>query len=166
MSPRPLAQGDLDWVLALNRVHERELSPLTRDRLAELAEAAFRAFVADPEAGFLLTFDQDAPYDSPNFLWFRERYDRFVYIDRIAIDAAHRRQGHAEALYAAFFAAARAEGHKVAVCEVNSHPPNPGSDRFHAALGFDVVGEAELAGRGKTVRYYALDLMEPVSERA
>lgn len=158
MSVRPVASADLGWVLELNRLHETELSPLSATRLRELAQASYRAFVADPEAGFLLTFDQDAAYDSPNFLWFRARLPRFVYIDRIAISATHRRKGFAGALYEALFAAARDDGHRHVVCEVNADPPNPGSDRFHAALGFEVMGEAVLDDRGKKVRYYACDL--------
>ena len=39
-------------------------------------------------------------------------------------------------------------------CEVNSDPPNPASDVFHAAMGFSVTGEA-LLDNGKTVRYMA-----------
>ncbi len=41
--PRPIESGDLDWVLALNRAHETELSPLTPLRLQELVAAAFYA---------------------------------------------------------------------------------------------------------------------------
>ena len=35
----------------------------------------------------------------------------------------------------------------------NTDPPNPGSDAFHARLGFHEVGRAFLADRGKSVRY-------------
>ncbi|MEL6477511.1 MAG: GNAT family N-acetyltransferase [Pseudomonadota bacterium] len=160
MTLRAMTDADLDWVLALNRVHEAELSPLDRARLADLSHGAFSATVAEPQAGFLITFDQDADYDSPNFLWQRARYPRFVYVDRIAIDAAHRRKGLAEALYADLFTRARAAGHEVICCEVNSDPPNPASDRFHARLGFEVVGERHLDDRGKTVRYYARPLTD------
>jgi uncharacterized protein len=38
---------------------------------------------------------------------------------------------------------------------VNSDPPNPASDAFHAALGFEVVGEAAIHDGAKTVRYLA-----------
>lgn len=158
MSTRALETRDLTWVLDLNRRFETELSPLTAQGLSRLVDNSFLARVAEPEAGFLLTFDQYADYDSPNFLWFRERYQRFVYVDRIAIDPAHRRKGLADALYSALFDAAGAAGHNQIVCEVNSEPANPGSDRFHAALGFDVVGEASLGDRGKSVRYFACDL--------
>jgi len=151
--PRQIESGDLDWVLALNRDHETELSPLTPLRLEELVAAAFYARALAPQAAFLLAFDQDAPYDSPNFLWFQDRLARFVYVDRITVSATQRGQGHARTLYDDLFALALAQGHERIVCEVNSDPPNPGSDAFHAALGFREVGRAELTDRGKSVRY-------------
>ena len=139
-------------LLALNRAHEVELSPLDAPRFAELVERAFFARAARDDA-FLLAFDQDADYDSPNFLWFRERLDRFVYVDRIVVDPAARGGGLARVLYTELFEAARAAGHDAVVAEVNSDPPNPGSDAFHAAMGFEAIGEARLADRGKSVRY-------------
>ena len=160
---RNMTDTDIGWVHALNTVHEVELSPLTEAATARLAGKAFAARVADPEAAFLFAFDQDADYDSPNFLWFRQTYDRFVYVDRVAVSDLHRRKGLAGALYDALFTAARAAGHDRVVCEVNSAPPNPGSDAFHAARGFRMVGEAHLGDRGKTVRYLACD---PGAERA
>ena len=44
----------------------------------------FRRCVGELDA-FLLAFDEASDYDSPNFLWFRERYPRFAYVDRIAV---------------------------------------------------------------------------------
>jgi predicted GNAT superfamily acetyltransferase len=96
--------------------------------------------------------DQDASYGSPNFQWFRKRYSRFVYIDRVIVGTAFRRQGLAQALYAHLFETARAAGQTRVVCEVNAEPANPVSDAFHAALGFQPVGLAALPN-GKTVRY-------------
>ena len=54
-------------------------------------------------------------------------------------------------LYRRFAAFAAAEGLGPMTCEVNSEPPNPGSDAFHAALGFTVMGEGSPAP-GKVVR--------------
>ncbi|MEM0945583.1 MAG: GNAT family N-acetyltransferase [Pseudomonadota bacterium] len=155
---RPMRGSDTSWLLALNRRFETELSPLDATRLAWLQDQAFATFVAVPEAGMLITFDQGSAYDSPNFLWFKARYERFAYIDRVAVDPGWAGRGVAAALYEAFFAQARAAGHSLAVCEVNAEPPNPGSDRFHARLGFEQVGEAALAGAGKKVRYFAKEL--------
>jgi predicted GNAT superfamily acetyltransferase len=39
------------------------------------------------------------------------------------------------------------------VCEVNIEPPNLLSDAFHAAMGFDGVGQAAIHNGTKTVRY-------------
>lgn len=43
-------------------------------------------------------------------------------------------------------------------CEVNSDPPNPASDAFHARLGFAEVGAAAIHGGAKSVRYLARPL--------
>ncbi len=143
-------QGDA--LLALNNAHAVETSELDAAKLHRLLDASFLALATPEGDALLITFDQDAAYDSPNFLWFKARYSRFVYVDRIIVSAARRGQGIARLMYDRVFAAARDHGHGVVVCEVNSEPPNPGSDAFHAALGFDVVGKAVLAN-GKSVRY-------------
>lgn len=149
-----IGENDLHALHALNQAHAVELSPLTPARLAELVDTAFYARTVE-RAAFLLAFDQDADYDSPNFLWFRARYPRFVYVDRIAVDPARRGGGIAARLYADLFTAARQAGQERIVAEVNSDPPNPASDAFHAAQGFEPVGDARLADRGKSVRYLA-----------
>ena len=100
-----------------------------------------------------MAFDQDARYDSPNFLWFRSRYPRFVYVDRIVVASSARGRGHARRLYDDLFEQAIAAGHERVVCEVNSQPPNPASDAFHAALGFVEVGTGDVYGGSRTVRY-------------
>jgi predicted GNAT superfamily acetyltransferase len=154
----PLAVGDLasadgQALLALNNAHAVELSWLEPARLAHLVGEAFVARRVGVADALLLTFDQAADYDSPNFLWFRERYDAFVYVDRVVVADAARGRGLARRLYDDLFAAARAAGHVRIVCEVNSDPPNPASDAFHAALGFVPVGTAEIHGGKKTVTY-------------
>ncbi len=152
-SPRALIETDLDWVLALNRLHEVEMSPLSDAGLSALvAEAAYSRVVGD-RAAFLIAFDQDANYHSPNFLWFRERLPRFIYVDRVAVSEHHRGRGLARALYEDVFEFGTGSGHEVIVCEVNSDPPNPASDAFHRAMAFTEMGDAHLEDRGKSVRY-------------
>ncbi|QIE55764.1 GNAT family N-acetyltransferase [Pikeienuella piscinae] len=149
---RDIDPADLPWVLALNLAHEVELSPLNEGRLAALIDAATYARAAEGGA-FLIGFDQSADYDSENFLWHRARREKFLYVDRIAVAATHRRRGLAAALYADLFAFAAERGLERVVAEVNAEPPNPASDAFHARLGFVTVGEARLKAREKTVRY-------------
>lgn len=141
-------------LLALNNAHAQELSWLEPEKLAAMVGEAFLARRVGLDDALLIAFDQDAAYDSPNFLWFRERYDRFVYVDRIVVAEKARGRGLARVLYEALFEAALAAGHVRVVCEVNSDPPNPGSDAFHAALGFAEVGAAVLPGGKKAVRYF------------
>lgn len=147
---------DLAPVLALNTANATETSPLDEPALRALIDQAFLATAvtgADGLAAFLIALDQDATYASPNFRWFRGRYPRFVYVDRIVTAPAQRGRGLARGLYEDLFARARAAGHDRIACEVNRVPPNPGSDAFHAALGFCEVGTAEIHDGTKTVRY-------------
>lgn len=155
----PLSLDDLtadaalrNAVLTLNNAHAVELSFADEPRMAMLVREAFLAARIGAVDALLLAFDEGALYDSVNFQWFQNGFDRFVYIDRVVTAPAARGKGHARALYAYLFAAARAAGHARIVCEVNAEPPNPASAAFHAALGFVPVGEALLAN-GKTVTY-------------
>ena len=148
-----LAGSDGEALLALNNAHAVELSWLEPEKLAHLVAQAFVARRVGVADALLLTFDQAADYDSVNYLWFCERYPAFVYVDRVVVADSARGRGLARALYDDLFAAAKAAGHARIVCEVNSDPPNPASDRFHAALGFVTVGTAAIHGGKKTVTY-------------
>jgi uncharacterized protein len=150
----------LDNVLALNNAHARELSYLTGDELRRLIGEAFYARSIGGSAAFIITFDQSADYESPNFLWFKQRHSRFVYVDRIAVAASARGQGLARKIYLDLFGHAKAAGHGLICCEVNADPPNPASDAFHAALGFRDVGRAEIHDGQKTVRYFERDMRD------
>lgn len=154
----PVTQDIEPAVLALNNEHAEELSWLQPPELSHLIAEAFRAARIGNIEAFLIAFDQDADYHSPNFLWFKARYPRFVYVDRIAVASEARGRGHARRLYNDLFECAAQAGHDVVVCEINSDPPNPGSDAFHAALGFTLVGEARIHGGKKAVRYFARPL--------
>lgn len=155
---RDLIPSDLDWAYALNEQHAAELSSVSPPGFAGLVERTVYARVIDDQAAFLLAFNQDADYDSPNFLWFKERVDRFVYVDRIAVSSAHRRQGLARLLYENLFQFADELGQGRVVCEVNAEPPNPVSDAFHASLGFAIMGRGSLPDRGRVVTYLGHEL--------
>lgn len=154
----PIASDAEPAVLALNNEHAEELSWLEPPDLSHLIAQAFYARRIGELEAFLLAFDQDADYDSPNFLWFKARYPRFVYVDRVAVAAAARGRGHARRLYHDLFETAVRNGHDIVVCEVNADPPNAASDAFHAALGFSEIGYASIHGGTKTVRYFARSL--------
>jgi uncharacterized protein len=145
-------------LLALNNAHAVELSFLDPARLKIILDQAFYARRIGDVDAFLLALDHTAHYDSPNYLWFRQRFQRFVYVDRIAVAPAARGCGHARRLYADLFRLAAEAGHDTVLCEINLDPPNPASDALHAALGFVDVGRASIHGGKKTVRYFARTL--------
>lgn len=115
------------------------------------------AYDGDRPAAFLLAMDETADYDSLNFLWFRSRYRRFVYIDRVVVAPDHRRAGLGRMLYADL--AARAGGWTPRLaCEVNLRPSNEPSLRFHERQGFRPVGTQDTDGGLKTVSLMTREL--------
>jgi predicted GNAT superfamily acetyltransferase len=146
-------------VAALNLASERFVSPMSRARLEQLhAWAAYhRVMEIDGRvAAFLLGFREGAAYDSPNYRWFAQRYERFFYIDRVIVDEAQRGRGFAAALYEDVFAFARGRGVDTVTCEFDVDPPNPASEKFHRRLGFGEVGMNSY--NGKHVAMQALRL--------
>jgi uncharacterized protein len=149
-----MSDADEAAILALNQAHLTETSELDAALLRALIAQAFHVGLRDRgRHAFLIALDQDALSQSPNFQWFRSRYERFVYIDRVIVAPSQRGRGMARVLYEELFAAAVQAGHVLIGCEVNFEPPNPASDAFHEALGFSEVGRARLAAGKKIVRY-------------
>lgn len=145
----------LEAALSLNNAHAKETSLLDDAGLTALIDIAFYARGLDGGVtGLLIALDEAAPYDNPNFNWFKQHFDQFVYIDRVIVDERARGRGIARRLYLNLFAAAKEAGHSRVVCEVNLTPPNPASDAFHAAMGFVEIGQATIHDGRKTVRYF------------
>jgi uncharacterized protein len=158
-----LTKADIAWVLALSAQNEVETGPLNAQKVEHFIAQAFSAKAAQPEHGYLFAFAPDAQIEGPNFEWFKARGGAFIYVDRIVVAANARGQGMARAFYENLFIEATGSGFVEVTCEVNSDPPNPVSDKFHAALGFLPVGSATLPN-GKTVTYMARPLRDHVKE--
>ena len=153
MRIRPAATEDFDAILALNQESVAVLSPLTRERLAALDACAALHLVLEDGArviAFLLALREGATYDSPNYCWFAQRYERFVYVDRVVVSSAVRGRGAGARLYEALFEFAATQAVGPVTCEYDVEPPNPASERFHARFGFSEVGRQRLDG-GKLV---------------
>ena len=151
---------DEPGILALNRLHEAETSPLDLAALRNLVAQSFHLGLRGAgRDAFLIALSQDAEYASPNFNWFKRRYRQFVYVDRVIVAEALRGKGLARGLYEDLFLvlAARRSEFALVCCEVNLDPPNPASEALHAVLGFRDVGRARLTA-AKAVRYLARDL--------
>jgi hypothetical protein len=140
---RDATAADYPAILELNDRYVELLSPLDAARLARLdAQAAYHRVVEDDGrvTAFLLAFREAADYDSPNYLWFAQRYPRFLYVDRVVVDGTVQGRGLGALLYRDLFVFAAAHGIDTIACEYYSKPPNEASRRFHAAFGFREVG--------------------------
>ncbi len=158
MSPsiRLVAEPDLDPILALNNAAVPAVNPLEPADLEWFVEVA-HSFLVQPDGngsvvGFVIGLDGPGlDYDSLNYAWFSERYDRFVYVDRIVVAESGRGTGVGRSLYDRFGERSRADGHEVLLAEVNIWPRNEDSLRFHERYGFKSVGEQDTEGGAKRV---------------
>ncbi len=133
--------------------------PITApDDLARLISIAELALVLERDGqfvGFVIAIAPGADYASENYRFFESRGVDHLYVDRIVIAESERGAGLGQALYEAVFDAARAAGRSEVTCEVNLDPPNPGSEAFHARLGFEQVGVQSTKGGAVTVSLLA-----------
>ncbi len=143
---RHLEEADLPTVLALNAGAVPGVGEIDRARLDDLlawatvAPAAVDAY--ERLVGFAIALGPGQPYESPNYRWFADTYDSFLYVDRVVVAPNVRGAGIGSALYAHLEHAA--EGAEVLCAEVNVRPRNDTSLAFHAARGFEEVGQQEV----------------------
>jgi len=153
---------DYDALLTMNTAAVPAVNQIDRDlleklhRQAEILLVARESAASRSPAGFLLALNEQADYGSPNFLYFRDRYPSFAYVDRVVVDTRVRGQGIGERLYQALFEHRRNQG--LITCEVNVEPPNPGSLSFHQRMGFRAVDEQATEGGTKRVALMVLTL--------
>lgn len=161
---RPVMPDDLQYLFQINMQSTPGVSDETWSDFQAIVELS-TAFVATGEdnqpRGFItLVAPGEAGYASPNLRWFEARQaatgHRIIYVDRIAISPLYRGQKIGEALYRAAFDAFA--GYDEVGCEVNTKPNNPGSHRFHMALGFERVGKQRFEQTHKAVAYYVKPL--------
>ena len=143
---RNIEIADLARVLEINNANTPGVSELTMAELQTDLRNSLHALAIDNEhdevCAFCITFAQDASDAGDNHRWFAERYESFVYLDRIAIDSNHQNRGLGALLYQSVEQQMLCSAeHSLLCCEVNLEPPNPGSLRFHQRIGFAEVGQ-------------------------
>jgi predicted GNAT superfamily acetyltransferase len=151
---RDATTADLDAAWSLNQSEVPRVGSVTLDEMCGLLDKAvyFRLVCDRDDAmlAFLVGLAPGADYRSLNYRWFSERYEKFAYIDRIAVAKPARRHGVAGALYEDFARVSRPWS-PMLCCEVNLVPPNPDSMDFHLHVGFRQVGTLETSGGAKKV---------------
>lgn len=148
MKFRAYQPDDLPVIHAINQAEVPAVGEETASALDRIAAESTITIVAEVDGdigGFCLVLGPGADYASLNYAWFSERYNDFVYLDRVAISPAFQRRGIGRAMYAEVERLA-ADHHPTAtdfVLEVNLEPRNEASLDFHAELDFVEVGQLE-----------------------
>lgn len=157
---RDVAEHELDSVLALNNAAGPNILPLDAAGVRRFYEIASYFRVAEVDgllAGFLIGLAPGAAYNSPNFRWFGERYDEFLYIDRIVIASPRRGLGVGRIFYADVTSYAEVRVPWL-TCEVFLEPRNDVAVLFHGTYGFQEVGQQLMPGIERRVSLLAKSL--------
>ena len=142
---RPLSKTDVESIWKINedglpgtgKVSHEEI-----DSLLDFSSLAIGAYFGEELAGFVICLPPKTAYGSLNYAWFNQRYNEFLYVDRIAVAKRYQNQKIGTMLYDFVKRNAIENGIPV-TAEVNIQPPNPGSMRFHDRHGFQQVGVLE-----------------------
>ena len=154
MNIRRAQDKDLPKILELNNIESKWVGKKEISFFQRYMNIPFFSVIEDTSkvVGFLMAMDHDTDYDSINFLWFKNKFKKYYYIDRVIVDESMRGKGVASLLYKEVI---NKKGNMPLVAEVAIEPPNEGSVKFHDKVGFKEVGT--LTSDGKKVRMYYLD---------
>ncbi len=150
---REVREHELESILALNNsagpgILELDMEQL---RLAYREAAYFRvAEMGGALVGFLIAYDETNHYVSSNYLWFKQRYPAFLYIDRVVVARAQRRGGLGRVFYADVTSFAEVRRPLLA-CEVFLEPRNDAVLLFHGTYGFQEAGQRVMDETGLRV---------------
>lgn len=154
---RELTDGDLDLMLAINQENVPAVGSETAETLRQIFEWSSLTLgieINESLIGYCLIMRPGLPYQSMNYQWFCDKYDEFIYLDRVAFTQSHQGKGYGSLLYSEVESRSTAP---LFTLEVNLKPRNEGSLRFHERLGFAEVGQ-QVTGNGKLVSLMAKKL--------
>lgn len=158
---RDAKECDLIYLHKVNQSNLPHVSSVSFDKMINLKNQSICYRVAEIKeriAGFLIAFNPSADYTSPNFLWFKNRYENFIYIDRIMVIPEERMKGVASHLYKDIEAFAKQNNYSRLTCEINIRPENNISGIFHSNYGFKEAGTQETEKGKKLVSLQVKEL--------
>ena len=150
---RALTLDDIPRMVEINEQGLPGTGKVSEEEMADLLQLSELALGLDNEtglAGFVLCLLPGTRYGSLNYAWFNQRFDQFLYVDRIAVAEEARNDGIGSSLYQSVVTYAHRLDCPV-TAEVSLRPLNPGSVRFHARHGFDEVGVFETGEKAVTM---------------
>ena len=154
--PVALQMADLrnpEILFALNNAAVPDVNHIDRRKADWLLVHSALARVASLDgrpAGVVVVLADTAGLDSEYFRWFTERYESFLYIDRVIVAAGARRRGVATRLYLEVDDLAQA-GRQAIASEAYCEPPNVASLSLHRKMGYLEIGQQVSMSEGRTV---------------
>jgi hypothetical protein len=127
-----------------------QLDARKADWLLDHSVLARVAVVNGSAAGLVVVLPDTVALDSDYLGWFQERYQGFLYIDRVIVTPETRHHGIATRLYREVDDLALAREQAIA-SDAYCQPPNVASLAFHQKMGYLEVGRQFSASEGKTV---------------
>ena len=157
---RESRESDYQAIVDINDAEVQYTSPMDIKRLRVLDQFSAYHKVAEVDGdvvAFLLGMREKSSYQNENYEWISSRYDKFLYIDRIVVDAKFGGLRIGTMLYQDIFNYARSNGVPVITCEYNIKPPNEPSRVFHRKFGFGEIGTQWLDNGAKKVSLQAAE---------
>jgi predicted GNAT superfamily acetyltransferase len=102
MEIRRLDSKDVAAAWQINEQGLPGTGKVSHDEMADLlslSELPIGVFDGDEMLGFVLCLTPRTRYASLNYAWFNQRYQEFLYVDRIAVAVEHRDRGIGSLLY-------------------------------------------------------------------
>ena len=93
--------------------------------------------------GFLNALLPSKDYKSEHYKWFNDRYESFIYVDRIIFNESYQNQGYGTVFYNDLIKSIKNTSLDIA-CEINIKPYNKKSINFHNKYGFNEVGRKDI----------------------
>ncbi len=130
-------------VLKLNKKLVRYLSEMDLSLCEHLHKNAQYFYVICNEnkvEACVIALEKGKEYASENYKWFSQRYENFIYIDRIIVSEKCQGKGYGKLIYNKIFDMAKKNNYKYIAAEIDIMPRNEPSLLFHEKIGFMQVG--------------------------
>ena len=153
-------KSDLDYIILSNEKSLPAVTSIDKDGLTYFLEfSSYFKIIRDNDRpmGFLIGLMPGRDYSSENYIWVNERYDSFIYVDRVIIDKRYRHQGVGFYFYNHLAETYFGKVDSI-ICEVNISPYNKPSINFHKKYGFKEIGQKDTENGKKRVSYMAYKL--------
>ena len=152
---------DFDFILSLNQKAMPAVSDLNLEKIKYLFHISSYCKILEIDhnpVAFLIGLMPNKPYSSENYNWINNRYNSFMYIDRIIIDVNYRKSGLGTYFYDNLIKSLQKKVVNV-LCEVNIKPYNKQSINFHKKYGFKEVGQQDTENGEKRVSFLLYNII-------